>query len=80
MQKLRDLEVSMAESLKGFVTATPAAEVATGAAPEPVAEIKKLAGGPAEAVAPTQAQEEPKAYTGEFYPVVKSTGHADEKK
>jgi hypothetical protein len=45
-----------------------------------VAEIKKLAGGPAEAAAPTQVEEGPKAYTGEFYPVVKSSGHADEKK
>ena len=78
MDKLRDLEAAMAETLKagGTTEAAPAAEQSAEAAPV----VKKLAGGPAEAAAPVEAPEEPKDYQGEYYPVVKPHGHVDEKK
>jgi hypothetical protein len=78
MDKLRDLEAQLAENLKAGATSTAAAPAA---APQPVEPVKKLAGGPAEtAAALPQAPEEPAEYQGEFYPVVKPHGQADEKK
>ena len=76
MQKLRDLEASMTESVKGFAISAPAVEVVA----EPETEIKKLSGGVLETTALPKGDEQPKAYTGEYYPVVKSPGSAEEKK
>jgi hypothetical protein len=69
MEKLRELEKNMEETLKAGALAAPAA---AAAAPAAQSVVKKLAGGPAEAApAIPAAQEGPKEYTGEFYPVVK---------
>jgi len=78
MDKLRDLEAALAENLKAGATATaPTPEKS----PEPAPEVKKLAGGPAEATAPPPTvPDEPRDYQGEFYPVVKPHGQPDEKK
>jgi len=79
MDKLRDLEAAMAETLKAGGTTAAAPAAAKSAEPAPA--VKKLAGAPAEtAAAPVKAPDEPKDYQGEFYPVVKPHGHVDEKK
>jgi hypothetical protein len=78
MQKLRELEESMAAALKTGATAAPAGEAATTVVAAP--EVKKLAGGPAhEAEVLKTAEEEKKEYDGEFYPVVHPHKKPDEK-
>jgi hypothetical protein len=78
MDKLRDLEAAMAENLKAGAVAAP--EQAAEKPPEAAPVVKKLAGSADEKPAPVQPVDEPKSYTGEFYPVVKSQTHPDEKK
>ncbi|MGA2441138.1 MAG: hypothetical protein ABSH08_09270 [Tepidisphaeraceae bacterium] len=75
MDRLRELEESMEATLKASATAAPAVETA----PAPVPEVKKLAGGPADAPHVPMPQEEKKDYEGEYYPVAKPHGHKDEK-
>ena len=65
--RLRELEESLTASLKAGATATPVAKAPTAVAAPP--EVKKLAGGPAEAAAAPKPVEESKDYQGEFYPV-----------
>jgi len=76
MDKLRDLEASMAETLKTSASTTAASAIEKSPAPAPA--VKKLAGGPAETPQP-KAAEGPKDYQGEFYPVVKSQGNLEKK-
>jgi hypothetical protein len=78
MAKLRDLEATMAETLKAGGVTTVATTAGTPAEPAPA--VKKLAGEAAPAPAPVAAPDEAKDYQGEFYPVVKPHGHVDEKK
>lgn len=77
MQKLRDLEESLAANLKAGGAAPVVAVVEQPAVAVP--EVKKLAGGPVEAVTAPAEPEEPKEYMGEFYPVVKPHGHTEKK-
>lgn len=74
MQRLRELEESMEATLKASATAAPAVETT----PPPPSEVKKLAGGPADAPVVPVPQEEKKDYQGEYYPVAKPHGHKDE--
>jgi hypothetical protein len=75
--RLKELEEQMAASLKARQDAEPAtAPVVVGAA-EPVKKLK--AGGDVQEHVVEQTEEE-KAYTGEYYPVVKQVTHKDEKK
>lgn len=68
MDKLRELEETLAASLKASPIATPSAPSAPVAAPA----VQKLAGGPPEAAPAAKPQEDEKReYMGEFYPVVK---------
>jgi hypothetical protein len=78
MDNLRALEAAMAETLKAGGATAVAAAAETAAEPAPA--VKKLAGEAAPAAAPVAAPDEPKDYQGEFYPVVKPHGQADEKK
>jgi len=75
MERLRELEESMEATLKASAPAAPAAATA----PAPVPEVKKLAGGPADAPAAPIPVEEKKDYQGEYYPVAKPHGPKDEK-
>jgi hypothetical protein len=79
MQKLRDLEDQLESNVAGMqMTGGVAASGVTSAANAPV---KVLSGGsePAKTVAPTEP-EEPREYTGEYYPVVKPHHHEETQK
>jgi hypothetical protein len=75
--RLKDLEEQMAASLKARQDAEPAAAPVVVGAGEPVKQLKS--GKDAEEHMVEQTDEE-KAYTGEFYPVVKQVTHKDDKK
>jgi len=75
MDRLRELEAAMAQSLK---SSGPREDAVTEEKPEPV--VAKLAGAPVEAPVLPAAEEGPKSYQGEFYPVVKTGGKSEEKK
>jgi hypothetical protein len=79
-QQLSDMQAEMEKNLAAAgmaMTSGAGGEVA--AATGSATGVKKLTGGPVEvAAAGTGAPEEPREYTGEYYPVVKA--HHDEKK
>jgi phage tail protein X len=78
MDRLRELEESMAANLNAGATAAPAS---TEEKPEQAAPaVAKLTGKPTDASIVPSPKEEPKEYGGEFYPVVKPHGKPDEKK
>jgi phage tail protein X len=78
MDRLRELEESMAATLKA--SGSPAPAVVASAAPEPTV-VKTLAGGPATAApAPPQPGERESYDGGEFYPVAIPHKKTDEKK
>jgi len=75
MDRLRELEATMAQSLKSSGSNEPSLAEEKA---EPV--VAKLAGAPVEAPVLPAVEEGPKSYQGEFYPVVKTGGKAEEKK
>jgi hypothetical protein len=79
-QRLSDMEEAMEKDLAAAGMAmTSGSGEAASAAGAASSGVKKLTGGPVEVAAGSAAgPEEPREYTGEFYPVVKA--HHDEKK
>jgi hypothetical protein len=78
--KLRDMQDQMEQDLAaaGMQMTTGAAEAAAATGSAPTA-VKALNGKAVESVASPKADDEPKEYTGEFYPVVKSHHTESEK-